>query len=343
MQEVQNIFNKLPQEDKRKFIITNMLKDVMFAGYHTDLKNDFMQYIYSKEQCEKLIKERTEKRFIECCYSIFREYEDAVNKCVKNGSKNIQDIYNILKAQNIIETYAECEIINCKDRFGDSFADMIVNLYNNTNPTVVKHLNDKDVSLKAALIALFENPHLLKKTREKYKKYEIEANKLTFEDSNMDDTDSDEENYNSAQRRFIYGTNDSSESSDSESDLNIDSDDDYKPKPKPNMTEEELFERLQTPISLLNTMNAHKKKLGKKAEKAKDIVKEATKEEVKEVKEETKVSTPKKTPVKKEPKTPKVSTPKKTPVKKEPKTPKVSTPKKTPTKKEPKTPKVAKP
>lgn len=147
MQEIQNVFDKLPQEDKRKFLITNMLKDVMFGAYHADFKNDFMQYIYTKAKCEKLIKERTEKRFLECCYSIFREYEDAVNKCVANKCKNREDIYYILRAQHIIETYAECEIINCKDRFGDNFADMIVNLYKNTNPIVVKHLNDEDVSL----------------------------------------------------------------------------------------------------------------------------------------------------------------------------------------------------
>ncbi len=308
MQEVQNIFNKLPQEDKRKFLITNILKDFMFAGYFNDIKNDFMQYIYSKEKCEKIIKERTEKRFIECCYAAFREYEDAVKKCVANGCKNKQDIYNILKAQNLIETYAECQIINCKDRFGDCFADLIVNLYNNTNPIVVKHLNDKDVSLKSALIALFENPFLLKKTRDKYNKYEIEANKLTFENTNLDsDTDTDEDNYNSAQRRFIYGSDYSSSESDDDSgsEMQIDSDDDdYKPKPRPIMTEEELFERLQTPIALLNTLNTKKpqtklepvaevkpaaketkaKKTSEKETKTKTVVKQETKQEVKKTK-----------------------------------------------------------
>jgi hypothetical protein len=329
MQEVQNIFNKLPQEDKRKFLITNILKDFMFAGYFNDIKNDFMQYIYSKEKCEKIIKERTEKRFMECCYAAFREYEDAVKKCVANGCKNKQDIYNILKAQNLIETYAECQIINCKDRFGDCFADLIVNLYNNTNPIVVKHLNDKDVSLKSALIALFENPFLLKKTRDKYNKYEIEANKLTFEDANLDsDTDTDEENYNSAQRRFIYGSEySSSDSDDSGSEMQIDSDDDeYKPKPRPIMTEEELFERLQTPIALLNTLNVKKqqpKKTSTKETKLESITevkpevkqtmtkkpsaketkkpsaKETKKETTAEVKPEAKQTTAKKTPAKK--------------------------------------------
>ncbi len=296
MQEVQNIFNKLPQEDKRKFLITNILKDFMFAGYFNDIKNDFMQYIYSKEKCEKIIKERTEKRFLECCYAAFREYEDAVKKCVANGCKNKQDIFNILKAQNLIETYAECQIINCKDRFGDCFADLIISLYNNTNPIVVKHLNDKDVSLKSALIALFENPFLLKKTREKYNKYEIEANKLTFEDGNLDsDTDTDEENYNSAQRRFIYGS-DYSSSESSESEMQIDSDDEevYKPKPRPIMTEEELFERLQTPIALLNTLNTKKppsvevKPAVKETKTKKTTTKETKTEPSVEVKQEVK-------------------------------------------------------
>jgi hypothetical protein len=290
-----------------------MLKDFMFAGYYNDLKNDFMQYIYSKEKCEKLIKERTEKRFLECCFSAFREYEDAIKKCVANGCKNNQDIYNILKAQNLIETYAECEIINCKDRFGDCFADMIVNLYNNTNPIVVKNLNDKDVSLKSALIALFENPYLLKKTRDKYNKYEIEANKLTFEDSNLDsETDTDEENYNSAQRRFIYGS-DYTDSDSSEIELDSD-DDEYKAKPRPIMTEEELFERLQTPISLLNTLNI-KKQQTKKAEPIVEVKKETKPKVTKEVKPKVTKEVKPKEPKEVKPKVTKEVKPK-TPVKK---------------------------
>ena len=316
MQEVQNVFDKLPQEDKRKFLILNMLKDYKFGAYHANFKNDFMEYIYTKAKCEKLIKERTEKHFIDCSYSIFREYEDAVNKCIGNKKRNNEDIYQILRAQHIIETYAECEIINSKDRFGDNFTDMIVKLYKTTNPLVVKHLNNEDVSLKEALIILFENPHLNPKTREKYKKYEIEAHESNFDDTEINYDD--DEMYNSAERRFLYGINESSSSeSESESDsesseFNCDDDDIYVSKPRPPMTEEEVFERLKTPIYLLNPHLYTQEEIQnniKAAEKTEEKV-----EETKTLENKTKTTT-KKTQAKKTEEQPKTQT-KKAPVKK---------------------------
>ncbi len=54
---MENHYNKLPELEKRTFIINTILNDDFYKEFHDDFKQAFPQYIYDIEGAKRMIEE----------------------------------------------------------------------------------------------------------------------------------------------------------------------------------------------------------------------------------------------------------------------------------------------
>jgi hypothetical protein len=201
---MQTEFNKLSIDERRKFIISNILQDKFFNKIHSTVKDTYCQYILEGDELVKFKLDLNNKKQASHISNALKEYEHSVDKIMAEYSRYKDLVYNVYSNKESIEELCKSKYINGTN--GHSYYKNnyifydIIYCYYNTLSTIGKYggetYGDEDQSLLKAVKILLNNPHICDeiKNSNKYKEYYDEIFNDPDEENN-DEKDDEEINY----------------------------------------------------------------------------------------------------------------------------------------------------
>jgi hypothetical protein len=173
---MQEDFLKLSEDDKRKFLIKNILDNKYFEDVHKIFKNKYPKYIYNKKELELILKKQKFDNYIKGFISELKTYNRAVNNCALHQSRYKDIVYDVYSSLNSIEDYCYSKYISSKYK-KELIMEIVKNYYNDATSTVSSYggetYGDQDQTLRKAMRIILNSPHLdnkIKKTKD-YKRY----------------------------------------------------------------------------------------------------------------------------------------------------------------------------
>lgn len=165
---MQDLFNELSSNDKRIFLLKNILNDEYFKDIHQIINNKYSDYIKTENDDEKSMT----TRIIKYLY----EYNEAIKDCYIDQSRYKDLVLNVFDMKDNIEQCMSSKYINGTDYNEKSIFEIMIKYYEETKDFIEYKYGgavdgeDDDQSLASALKILFNNPHLDKKFK-KHKYY----------------------------------------------------------------------------------------------------------------------------------------------------------------------------
>lgn len=179
---MQDRFDKLSINDKRIFLIDNILNDDYFKDIHQIIKT------YASNNISNNTQEMTH-RIIRYLY----QYEEAIKQCYIEQSRYKDLVYDVLSIKDEIECCMSSKYINGIDSNGKYIYEIMIKKYEDTKEFIQYKYGgavdgeDNDQSLSSALKILFNNPHLDKKFK-KHKYYKDNYSRInSINDDNVRD------------------------------------------------------------------------------------------------------------------------------------------------------------
>jgi hypothetical protein len=200
-EELKKNFDKLTIDEKRKFIITNILNDTYFNKIHNTIKDNYINYILEGNELIKYKLELNNKRNAKHISNALKEYEHAVDKCFVEYSRYKDLYYDVISCKESIENLCKSKYINgFNGRYNPYYIFYdIIYCYYNTLSTIGKYGGEQegneDQSLSKAITILVNNPYLcdgIKKDKS-YKKYYNEFYNKTYDSTESDKYDSSDD------------------------------------------------------------------------------------------------------------------------------------------------------
>ncbi len=190
---MQDQFNELSINDKRIFLINNILEDSYFKDIHQTIKNH-VKNDYNTNNIDTQLPDNNStqvmtNRIIRYLYN----YEQAINRCYIEQSRYKDVIQDVFDMKDHIEGCMSRKYINGIDSNGKSIFEIMIKKYEDTKDfieykyggAVDGDMNDQ--SLSSALKILFNNPHLDKKFK-KHKYYKDNYDRINnLKDDNVRD------------------------------------------------------------------------------------------------------------------------------------------------------------
>jgi hypothetical protein len=175
-EELKKNFDKLTIDEKRKFIITNILTDTYFNKIHNTIKDSYINYILEGDELIKYKLELNIKRNAKHISNALKEYEHAVDKCFVEYSRYKDLYYDVISCKESIENLCKSKYINgFNERYNPYYIFYdIIYCYSNTLCTIGKYGGETEgQSLLKAIKILLKNPYLCDgiKNDKSYKKY----------------------------------------------------------------------------------------------------------------------------------------------------------------------------
>ena len=225
---MQQEFLKLSEDEKRKFLIKNILDNKYFEEIHKIFKNKYPKYIYNKKELEIILKKQNFDVYIKGLISELKVYNRAVNNCAIHQSRYKDIVLNVYSSLHSIEQYCYSKYISSK--FHKEYIMEIVKYYYDDITSVISSYGgeicgDQDQSLRKSMKIILNSPHLdnkIKKTKDYKEYYSIFFNKED-EDYAGDDDKYDKYSEYEKGRKEIYDYTDDI-LSDGEEDNNYHSD-----------------------------------------------------------------------------------------------------------------------
>ncbi len=179
---MQNLFNELSSNDKRIFLLKNILNDEYFKDIH-QIINDKYSNNTNIENDEQIMT----NTIIRYLY----EYNEAIKECYIDQSRYKDLVSNVFDMKDNIEQCMSSKYINGTDSNGKSIFEIMINYYEETKDFIEYKYGgavdgeDNDQSLSSALKILFNNPHLDKKFK-KHKYYKDNYKRInSLKDDNV--------------------------------------------------------------------------------------------------------------------------------------------------------------
>jgi hypothetical protein len=152
-------FNKLTKDEKREFLIKNVLEDKYFSKAH-DIFKTYLEKQESKklssEELKKYITTRNNTKQALYIENYLRDYERAIEKCVSHQSRYKDIVYYVYQEKNNIEEFCASKHINGFIN-GMNIFDTIIEYYDEKQGFPSSHRTD----FKEALL-------MIKRTAELY-------------------------------------------------------------------------------------------------------------------------------------------------------------------------------
>jgi hypothetical protein len=189
---MQDQFNELSINDKRIFLLNNILEDAYFKDIHqiikTNTSNVYSNYISIDKPDVNSTKVIT-NRIIRYLY----QYEQAIKQCYIDQSRYKDLVQDVFDMKDHIEGCMSSKYINDIDSDGKSIFEIMIKKYEDTKDFIEYKYggavdgDDNDQSLSSALKILFNNPHLDKKFK-KHKYYKDNYERInSLKDDNVRD------------------------------------------------------------------------------------------------------------------------------------------------------------
>jgi hypothetical protein len=180
---MEELFNKLTNDEQRKFIINKIINDKYFSKIHNKVKDNYCKYLLEGDELTKYKLDLYNRRNAKHISNALLNYEHAVDKIMAEYSRYKDIVYDVYSCKETIEELCKSKYINGMNLRTYNpyyiFYDIIY-CYNNTLCTIGKYggeqeendENDNQSLLKAIKI-LVNNPYLCDgiKNDKKYKKY----------------------------------------------------------------------------------------------------------------------------------------------------------------------------
>jgi hypothetical protein len=181
---MQNLFNKLSSNDKRIFLLKNILNDEYFKDIHQIINDKYSNYTNTNINNEE---QNMTNNIIKYLY----KYNQAIKECYIDQSRYKDLVLNVFDMKDNIEQCMSSKYINGIDSNGKSIFDIMITNYEETKDFIEYKYGgavdgeDNDQSLSSALKILFNNPHLDKKFK-KYKYYKDNYKRInSLQDDNV--------------------------------------------------------------------------------------------------------------------------------------------------------------
>ena len=204
---MEKFFNKLTNDEQRKFIINKIISDKYFSKIINNVKDNYCEYILEGDALVKYKLELNNRRNAMHISNALKNYVHAVDKVMAEYSRYKDVVYDVYSCKETIEAYCKSKYINGMNRTYNSyyiFYDIIYCYYNTLN-TIYKYggetEGDENQSLSKAIKYLLNNPYLCneikndKKYKEYYDKFYNKINNSNESDysDNSDSSDDDTE------------------------------------------------------------------------------------------------------------------------------------------------------
>jgi hypothetical protein len=227
---MEKLFNKLTIDEQRKFIINKIISDKYFSKIHSNVKDNYCEYILEGDELTKYKLELNNRRNAKHISNALLNYEHAVDKVMAEYSRYKDIVYDVYSCKETIEELCKSKYINGMNLRTYNpyyiFYDIIYCYYNTLN-TIYKYSGDTEEidnqSLNKAIRNLLNNPNLCDgiKNDKKYKKYYDEFYSKTDKSKESDDTDNydssnDDNNIESADEVELSDIENNTEGSDTD-------------------------------------------------------------------------------------------------------------------------------
>lgn len=173
---MQEEFLKLSEDERRKFLIKNVLDNKYFEDVHKIFKNKYPKYIYNKKQLQIILKKQKFDNYIKGLISELRVYSRAVNNCAIHQSRYKDIVYDVYSSLHSIERDCYSKYIS-STYHKELIMDIVKNYYHDVTNVIGGYggetYGDQDQSLRKSMRIILNSPHLdnkIKKTN-KYKEY----------------------------------------------------------------------------------------------------------------------------------------------------------------------------
>ena len=208
-------FNKLTNDEQRKFIINKIISDKYFSKIHRNIKDNYCEYILDGEALVKYKLELNNRRNAMHIMNALKEYAHSVDKIMAEYSRYKDIVYDVYSNKESIENLCKSKYINGTDKsyYRETYVFFnIINCYYNTRNTISNYggnienedeeqdCNEGNQSLLKAVKILLKNPYICDdiKNDKKYKEYYDEffndtQNKILDYNENEEDVESTEE------------------------------------------------------------------------------------------------------------------------------------------------------
>jgi hypothetical protein len=228
---MEELFNKLTNNEQRKFIINKIINDKYFSKIVNNVKDNYCEYILEGDALVKYKLELNNRRNAIHISNSLKNYKHAVDKVMAEYSRYKDVVYDVYSCKETIEAFCKSKYINGMNLITYNsyyiFYD-IINCYYNTLNTIYKYggetKGDDNQSLSKAIKYLLNNPYLCDeiKNDKKYKQYYDKFYNETNNSDNSDDSDNsdssndDTEDIVSADEVELSDIDNNSEGSDDE-------------------------------------------------------------------------------------------------------------------------------
>ncbi len=181
---MQDLFNELSSNDKRIFLLKNILDDTHFKDIHQIINNKYSNYLSTNTDNE-------EQNMTNIIIKYLYDYNQAIKECYIDQSRYKDLVLNVFDMKDNIEQCMSSKYINGTDCNGKSIFEIMINYYEETKDFIEYKYGgavdgeDNDQSLSSALKILFNNPHLNKKFK-KHKYYKDNNKRInSLKDDNV--------------------------------------------------------------------------------------------------------------------------------------------------------------
>ena len=192
-------FNKLTNDEQRRFIINKIISDKYFSKIHRNIKDNYCEYILEGDVLVKYKLELNNRRNAMHISNALKNYEHSIDKVMAEYSRYKDIVYDVYSCKETIERLCKSKYINGMNLRTYNpyyiFYDIIY-CYYNTLCTINKYTGDTEEvdnqSLSKAIRNLLNNPYLCDgiKNDKKYKKYYDEFYN-DYNENSEDETESD--------------------------------------------------------------------------------------------------------------------------------------------------------
>ena len=156
---MQTLFDELSNDEKRTFLIKNVLKDGYFTAIHDQFKLYSHIHSFSPDEFREYQRDRNNTTLVEIIKKYLDDYEYAVNTCALRESKYSYDVFDILDEKERVEWACISNHINGNLNSKHIFY-VIIDYYEKTKKTIDSYEGDDNQTLKKAIKILLSNPFL---------------------------------------------------------------------------------------------------------------------------------------------------------------------------------------
>lgn len=194
---MEKYYNKLSENEKKKFLIKKILENDFFDDVHDEFELNYGEIIYQDD--DKKLQEIKNLKYV-------KELEDELENYLKHATEMMANLsrykvtYDTVKySKNRIEKIAEDNKINLIDKNDNSVVDLICYCWE-MDCCAIRNLPD-ELTLKNAIKKLFDNPNVNSENRKtlddefgEYKDYQVQHSHFSPEfkyDDSSDDSDTE--------------------------------------------------------------------------------------------------------------------------------------------------------